>query len=53
MKQIKKLKLSELSKNELEKRQMNILKGGDYCSSKCGTLSPPSADASSYWKGYF
>lgn len=53
MKQIKKLKLSELSKNELEARQMKVLKGGDYCSDKCGTISPSSSSAGSWWKSYF
>lgn len=53
MKKLKKLKLSELSKKELEKRQMKTLKGGDYCSDKCGTLTPPSADATKWWRGYF
>lgn len=53
MKQLKKLKLSELSKKELEKRQMKTLKGGDYCSDKCGTLSPVSGTAEPQWKGYF
>lgn len=53
MKQLKKLKLSELSKKELEKRQMKTLKGGDYCSDKCGTQTPVSSDAGAQWKGYF
>lgn len=53
MKRIKKLKLSELSKNELEKRQMKVLKGGDICHSNCGTISPPLADSSTFWHQYF
>lgn len=53
MKQIKKLKLSELSKKELEARQMKVLKGGDFCDDKCGTSSPPHGSASGWWKGYF
>lgn len=53
MKQLKKLKLSELSKKELEKRQMKTLKGGDYCEGQCGTVTPPSADATKWWRGYF
>ena len=31
MKKIQKLKLSHLSKEEMEKREMNHLKGGCYC----------------------
>jgi natural product precursor len=31
MKKIDKLKLTQLNKAELEKRQMNLLKGGKYC----------------------
>lgn len=53
MKKIEKIKLNELSKKELDTRQMKVLKGGDYCSDKCGTKSPPSADATSWWRGYF
>lgn len=53
MKKIKKLRLSELSKNELETRQMKVLKGGGYCEDKCGTISPSSGSASDWWKGYF
>lgn len=36
MKQIRKLKLGELSKQELEKRQMNVPKDGDYCHGTAG-----------------
>lgn len=53
MKQLKKLKLSELSKKELEKRQMKTLKGGDYCEGKCGTISPNSGSSTDWWRGYF
>lgn len=53
MKQLKRLKLSELSKIELEKRQLKVLKGGDFCSDKCGTVTPPSADATKDWRGYW
>lgn len=52
MKQLKKLKLSELSKKELEKRQMKTLKGGDYCDNLCGTLTPDRT-GQSQWRGYY
>lgn len=32
MKQVRKLKLSQLSKNELEKKELKKLKGGGCCS---------------------
>ena len=32
MKTLKKIKLNEFSKVELERRKMNVLKGGDGCS---------------------
>jgi natural product precursor len=35
MKKLGKLKLSQLSKEEMEKREMNNLRGGDYCASLC------------------
>lgn len=53
MKKLKKLKLSELSKAELEKRQMKVLKGGDDCGGKCGTVRPPSGSTTKDWHGYF
>lgn len=53
MKQVKKLKLSELSKKELNERQLKELKGGDYCDDKCGTNSSVHGGTSSWWKGYF
>lgn len=53
MKQLKKLKLTELSKAELEKRQMKVLKGGDDCSGKCGTSKPPSGSTTQGWHVYY
>ena len=53
MKQIKKLKLSELSKKELKERDMKVLKGGDICHSNCGTVSPTLASSSEFWHEYF
>ncbi len=35
-----KLKLNQLSKNELEKRAMKVLKGGCGCQSACSKYSP-------------
>jgi len=53
MKTIKKLKLSELSKQELNKRQLKSIKGGDICNSNCGTISPTLANSGSFWHAYF
>lgn len=53
MKHIKKIKLSELSKKELEARQMKVLKGGDYCSDKCGTGSSLSSVYSSWFNEFY
>ncbi|MDD7721528.1 MAG: TIGR04149 family rSAM-modified RiPP [bacterium] len=56
MKQLKRLSLTELSDRELKDRQMNLLKGGGsniYCSQKCGTRTPPQADAEPSWEKLF
>lgn len=53
MKRVKMLKLSELSKKELNDRQLKELKGGDYCGDKCGTSSSVSAEKAPWWRGYF
>jgi natural product precursor len=53
MKKIKKLKLSELSKRELEDRDMKALKGGNFCQSNCGTISPTLESSSGFWRQYF
>lgn len=53
MKRVKMLKLSELSKKELNDRQLKELKGGDYCSDKCGTDDFIKADKENWWNGYF
>ncbi len=39
MKKIGKLKLNQLSKDELDQRQMNGLKGGCECSTSCSATS--------------
>lgn len=49
----KKLRLTELSKKNLSKKQMKTLKGGDWCSDKCGTISPPRSEATEDWYDYF
>lgn len=37
MKKIKKLTFSEMSKKQLDEKQLKTIKGGDYCRDKCGT----------------
>jgi len=47
MKKLEKLKLNYLSKNSLDERQQNALKGGsDYCNCSCANCSCPSWDGS-------
>lgn len=53
MKKIKKLNLIELSKKELEAKEMKVLKGGDYCDDKCGKEKPVKASAAAFWKAEF
>lgn len=53
MKRVKKLKLSELSKKELNDRQLKELKGGDICNSNCGTVSPTLGSSGGFWHQYF
>lgn len=36
MKEVGKLKLKQLKKNELERREMNAVKGGCDCKGNCG-----------------
>jgi len=49
----KKLRLAELSKKHLSVRQMKALKGGDWCSEKCGTKKPLDTQAFLDWYDYF
>ena len=49
----KKLSLNELSKNELNKRQMKSLKGGDFCNQHCGTKKPVDKDVTGTWKAAY
>lgn len=49
MKKIGKLKLSHLSKEEMEKREMNHLKGGCVCS--CAYYGEPCGSGDDYYGG--
>lgn len=53
MKVIKKLKLSEFSKQEMENRQLKSLKGGDWCTDKCGTSTSSRSGTANAWYSYF
>lgn len=50
---IEKLRLSNLSKRELENRELKQLKGGDICSVNCGTVTPSLANSNEAWHKYF
>ncbi|HCC50772.1 MAG TPA: hypothetical protein DEQ30_00915 [Porphyromonadaceae bacterium] len=53
MKKIKKINLTSLSKRELDKRQMKVLKGGGYCLEarcNCGSISPADSTATNEWR---
>jgi len=50
----KKIKLAELSKKNLSKRQMKSFKGGsDWCNEKCMTQKPLFDEANDFWSKYF
>ena len=49
----KKLSLNELSKNELNKKQMKSLKGGDFCAAHCGTETPVDSSVYEDWRAAF
>jgi natural product precursor len=53
MKKINKLSLTQLTKAELEKRQMNAIKGGCACPGSCGCLyaGPQCPSGDSYYGG--
>ena len=53
MKKINKLKLTTFSKQELEKKQLKSIVGGNLCDDKCGTVSPTHGSAASDWDAYF
>lgn len=57
IKTIKKIKLTTLSKNELEKRRMNLFKGGvepGYCDGElrcnCGLNDPADVSSTGNWR---
>lgn len=53
MKNLGKLKLKQLKKEELERREMNALKGGCSCGTACGCGSDGSwSGGSSYQNNY-
>lgn len=53
MKQIKKLKLTKLAQKELGTKQMKALKGGDYCTDKCGTSTSVIGSVYGSWVNEF
>lgn len=54
MKKIEKLRLTEVAKQELTKKQLKDIKGGDsYCVEKCGYISPDHNDEYNFWVSYF
>lgn len=54
MKKIEKLRLTEVAKQELTKKQLKDIKGGNpYCVEKCGYISPDHNDGYSDWVSYF
>ena len=53
MKKIERLRLSNLSKQKVENREMKQLKGGFGCNDKCGTITPSLAEALNLWFAYF
>lgn len=46
MKKLSKIKLNQFSKDELEQRRMNALKGGCGCRSGCGCSGPANGSGS-------
>lgn len=53
---MKTLRLTELSKKELSKRQMKKVRAGEedkWCMEKCGTISPDINYEGNRWKEYF
>lgn len=54
MKKIEKLRLTEVSKQELTKRQLKDIKGGNpNCTQKCGYKTPPYEPTANNWISYF
>ena len=53
MKKIKKLTFSEMSKKQLDEKQLKTIKGGDYCTDKCGTSSSVIGSVYPGWQSLF
>lgn len=53
MKKIKRLTLIEMSKKELNSKQMKQVKGGDDCTDKCGTSSYVIGSVYANWMSHF
>lgn len=54
MKKIEKLRLTEIAKQELTKKQLKDLKGGNpHCVQKCGYETPPYSTTADKWLAYF
>ena len=52
MKEVGKLKLKQLKKNELKRREMNAVKGGCSCSGGCGCGFGGFSDGQNYQNNY-
>lgn len=53
MKKIKKLTFTEMSKKQLDEKQLKALKGGDYCIDKCGTSGSTRSSVYPGWMAEF
>lgn len=49
----KKLSLNELSKNELNNKQMKSLRGGEFCNKHCGTKKPVDESVTDDWRAAY
>jgi len=49
----KKLKLTEFTKNNFSKKNMRVLKGGNWCSEKCDIKDAPYDVFAMSWYSYF
>lgn len=53
MKTVKRIRLSQISMQELKDKQMKKIKGGNYCRDKCGSTTPAIGYAYGEWVSYF
>lgn len=53
MKKIKELTFTEMSKKSLDKKQLKTIKGGDYCTDKCGTSGSSLSSVYPSWMAEF